>query len=443
MQTQFSLAQLAETDIAEVEEILRKCVHCGFCTATCPTYVVRGDELDSPRGRIYLMRHYFENEDNITKGFVKHIDRCLSCLSCMTTCPSDVNYGHLVQVARKKISMTHFRPISVRVKRKILVALLPFPKRFRFMLFWAILGRGGAKKIRHIPFFKSLMPFIEMIPKAYVRPSWSSRKMVYPAHTSQTQGKIRRVALHIGCAQQVLDPAINEASINFLTRHGIEVVVASETACCGALTHHMGLEEVGRQAAIKNLQSWQQDVLAGRLDAIVTNASGCGTMLKEYASLLKEDPQWQEIAAKVTQLSCDISEVADELALQIPVTGSPMQDVSVAYHAACSLQHGLKINHPPKHLLQKIGAEVVAVKEAHLCCGSAGTYNLLQPEIANSLRQRKQDALLATGAQIVVAGNIGCLMQISTESQLKVVHLIQLLDWVTGGEKPENLKNIG
>lgn len=440
MQTRFSLTQLADPDIAVAEKILRNCVHCGFCTATCPTYVVRGDELDSPRGRIYQIRDYLEDETRLSKGFVTHIDRCLSCLSCMTTCPSSVDYAHLVHITRKKLDKTQYRPLMYRLKRHVLAWLLPSPVKFRFAIFMAVLCRPVLKMGENLSVLRDIKPFLKMIPDQYIPPSWSSRKMTYPALAGGSNR--RRVALHIGCAQQILDPAINEATIRFLNRHGIEVVVASEHSCCGALTHHMGKEEKGREAARNNLKHWQQDVLAGKLDAIITNASGCGTMLKEYGALLQDDPIYASLAQKVSELSCDISQIADQLDLQMRPEGSPVAGLAIAYHSACSMQHGLKLKNPPLSLLQKLSADIRPVKEAHLCCGSAGTYNLLQPDLATSLQKRKQKALLATGAKIVVAGNIGCLVQIASDCELVTVHLIQLLDWATGGDKPSQLNEL-
>ena len=425
MQTNFTAAQLANPDIAASEQILRSCVHCGFCTATCPTYALLGDELDSPRGRIYLIKDMLENDRPATAEVVKHVDRCLSCLSCMTTCPSGVNYMHLVDHARHHIEATYRRPWADRALRRVLAAVLPSPALFRLALRAAALGQPFS---RYLP--TRLRAMLALAPARLPAPSPVSRPQIFPA----TGPRLRRVAMLAGCAQQVLAPQINEATVRLLTRHGCEVVVANGGGCCGALTHHLG--QGGHDAARANILAWQREIASGGLDAIVMNASGCGTMVKDYGFMFRNDPQLAAPAAQVSALAQDITELLASIGLR-PSALTPSQ--RVAYHSACSLQHGQKITNEPKHLLKQAGFTVLDVPEGHLCCGSAGTYNLLQPEIAGQLRDRKVMNIKSTAPDLIAAGNIGCLTQIASGTQLPVVHTVELLDWATGGPKPAAL----
>ena len=423
MQTNFTLAQLADPDLQVAEKILRACVHCGFCTATCPTYVLLGDELDSPRGRIYLIKDMLENDRSATAKVAKHIDRCLSCLSCMTTCPSGVHYMHLVDQARIRIEKTWTRPFLDRVLRRALAAVVPYPGRFRL----ALIGAAIAKP------FAALLPgrlgaMLKLAPNAPAPPAAVDAPQVFPAEGVRKL----RVALLSGCAQQVLAPSINESTVRLLTRLGCEVVVARGAGCCGALVHHMGEERQALDQARANIDAW---LAAGDLDAVVVNASGCGTTLKDYGHMLRTDPKWAEKAARVSALSKDVTEVLARLDLP---EGAP-KDLTVAYHSACSLQHGQKIGAGPKALLLRAGFAVVEPGEAHLCCGSAGTYNMLQPELATALGKRKAGNIEATKADLVAAGNIGCLTQIAQHAHLPTVHTVELLDWATGGPKPAGL----
>ena len=426
MQTHFSLAQLADPDIAEANQILRNCVHCGFCTATCPTYVLRGDELDSPRGRIYLIKQMLETGEPAPARVVRHIDRCLSCLSCMTTCPSGVHYMHLVDHARKHIEETYERPRAERALRDLLAWLLPRPMLFRLALIGAWFARP----------FAGLAPgrlkaMLAMAPARIPSPSPVDKPQTHPAQGSRKG----RVALMTGCAQQVLSPSINEATIRLLNRRGIDVVVARGAGCCGALTHHMGRTGDSHAQAAANIDAWVREIEGEGLDAIVINASGCGTTVKDYGFMFRGDPEVRDAAAKVSALAKDVTEYLSEIGLDPAV--API-DAPVAYHAACSLQHGQKVTEAPKDLLAEAGFDVRAVPEAHLCCGSAGTYNLLQPELATQLRDRKLANIERTGAALVAAGNIGCIQQIAAGS-LPVVHTVELLDWATGGPPPEAL----
>jgi glycolate oxidase iron-sulfur subunit len=427
MQTDFTLAQLADPDIAASEKILRACVHCGFCTATCPTYVLLGDELDSPRGRIYLIKNMLEAGGPVAPETVKHVDRCLSCLACMTTCPSGVHYMHLVDHGRHHIAMHYRRPAVERLLRRLLGGVLTRPARLRAALRAARLAKPFAMLAP-----KRLRPLLDLAPAAVPPASSADRPQVFAAIGARRM----RVALLSGCAQQVLAPEINEATIRLLTRLGAEVVVAAGSGCCGALVHHLGDEAPALALARANIDAWL-GAAAGGLDAVVANASGCGTMLKDYGFLLRTDPAYAENAARIAALSRDVSEVVEQLGLLRNDGAVPA--LRVAYHSACSLQHGQKIDREPKALLAAAGFAVVDVPEGHLCCGSAGTYNLLQPDLATALRDRKLANIALTGADLVAAGNIGCMTQLAAESPLPVVHTVELLDWATGGPMPRRL----
>jgi len=435
MKTEFSLAQLADPDIAEADKILRACVHCGFCTATCPTYVLLGDELDSPRGRIYLIKEMLEKNRPPTQEVVKHIDRCLSCLACMTTCPSGVNYMHLVDQARARIETDFKRPLSERALRAALAWILPRPGLFRFSMRLARLGRPLAGLLPS-PQPASGSPTLFRRIKAMLALAPSNLPAQGPASGSvfPAQGTRRgRVALLQGCAQQVLAPRINRAAINLLTRHGIEVVLVKGEQCCGALTHHLGRDGDALARARANTAAWLAEAERNGLDAILVTASGCGTVIKDYGFMLREDRDFAASAAKVSALAKDITEFVAALDLPPPRQRS---EVVVAYHSACSLQHGQKITHTPKELLSKNGFVVKDVPEGHLCCGSAGTYNILQPDIADRLRDRKIANIATVKPDMIAAGNIGCMVQIASGTSVPVVHTIELLDWATGGLRP-------
>jgi glycolate oxidase iron-sulfur subunit len=426
MQTHFSLAQLADPDLREADKILRACVHCGFCTATCPTYVLLGDELDGPRGRIYLIKEMLEKGRAATEPVVKHIDRCLSCLSCMTTCPSGVNYQHLVDQARHHIEQSYRRPLADRVLRDFLAAVLPRPRLFRLALRAAALARPIAWLLP-----ARLRGIAALAPRRVPAASPVDRPQVFPAQGTRK----KRVALLAGCAQQVVAPQINEATIRLLTRHGCEVVIARGAGCCGGLTHHMGRPSLGFAKA--NIDAWTRVIEEGGLDALVVNASGCGVTIRDYGYLLREDAGYRDKAARISALTKDLSELLAEIGLAAPATVTGRR---VAYHSACSLQHGLGVREAPKALLAKAGFVVLDVPEAHLCCGSAGTYNMLQPEIAERLRERKQRNIASTGAELVAAGNVGCITQLA-QGALPVLHTAELLDWATGGPMPTALSS--
>ncbi len=426
MQTNFSADQLSNPDIAEADKILRACVHCGFCTATCPTYVLLGDELDSPRGRIYLIKDMLESGKPASEDVKTHVDRCLSCLACMSTCPSGVNYMHLVDQARAHIERTAKRPIFERIMRKLLAATLPHPKRFRLALWAARLGKPFTWAMPG-----KLRAMVKFAPGSLPSASLKDAPQVFPA-----QGQKRmRVALLSGCAQKVLDPAINEATIRLLTRLGAEVVVAKNSGCCGALTHHMGMTENSHQFAANNIRAWIKEIEEDGLDAIVANASGCGTTVKDYGYMFRSDAALAADAAQISALAKDVSEVVSELRID----DAPGNNMRVAYQSACSLQHGQQIKTLPQDLLRSAGFEIVEPAESHLCCGSAGTYNLTQPEIATQLGTRKVANIERTQPEVIASGNIGCMTQLRAGTRIPVVHTVELLDWATGGPKPAAL----
>jgi glycolate oxidase iron-sulfur subunit len=435
MKTEFSLAQLADPDIAEADKILRACVHCGFCTATCPTYVLLGDELDSPRGRIYLIKEMLEKDKPPTAEVVKHIDRCLSCLACMTTCPSGVNYMHLVDQARVRIERDFSRPLTERVLRKVLAWVLPRPKLFRASMILARLGRPFAALLptpkagsASPTLLRRIKAMLALAPNGLPAPGPGGGS-VFPA-IGERRG---RVALLQGCAQQVLAPRINQAAINLLTRHGVEVVLVKDEQCCGALTHHLGHDGDALGRARANISVWQSEAEQGGLDAILVTTSGCGTVIKDYGFMLREDREFAGPAARISLLAKDITEYIAGIDL---LPSAQKGSVTIAYHSACSLQHGQKITALPKELLSKNGFVVKDVPESHLCCGSAGTYNILQPDIASRLRDRKVANIATVKPDMIAAGNIGCMIQIASGTSVPVVHTIELLDWATGGPKP-------
>jgi glycolate oxidase iron-sulfur subunit len=428
MQTTFTPEQLTDPGTSRANDILRACVHCGFCTATCPTYQILGDELDSPRGRIYLIKDMLENERVPDEKTVKHIDRCLSCLACMTTCPSGVHYMHLVDHARAYIEQNYKRPLSDRALRWVLARILPYPYRFRLALLGAKMGRPF---MRFIP-DPRLRAMIEMAPK--VIPPVSRNDDPQTFHVAD---KKMRVALMTGCAQRALNTDINDATIRLLTRLGAEVVIPKGQGCCGALTHHMGKETESHATAAKNIHAWVAEMDAG-LDAIVINTSGCGTTVKDYGHMFRNSDLAAN-AGRVSAIALDVSEVL--MKLDMPEGGA--KDTKVAYHAACSLQHGQQIKTHPKTLLKKAGFTVLEPADSHLCCGSAGTYNLMQPEISGQLRDRKVQTLEALKPDIIAAGNIGCMMQIGSASDTPIVHTVELLDWATGGPRPAGLDRNG
>ncbi|WP_298559098.1 glycolate oxidase subunit GlcF [uncultured Aliiroseovarius sp.] len=426
MQTHFTPEQLKDPAIKRANEILRSCVHCGFCTATCPSYQVLGDELDSPRGRIYLIKDMLEAGRPADKKTVEHVDKCLSCLACMSTCPSGVHYMHLIDHARAHIEKTYKRPLFDRLLRWTLAQVIPYPGRFRLVMQGARLARP-LRKFMPDPRLEAML---EMAPPKLPRKSANDAPQVFPAKGDRK----KRVALLTGCAQKALDTDINDATIRLLTRLGCEVVVAKGMGCCGALTHHMGKENQSHAQAAANITAWMREKRGEGLDAIVINTSGCGTTVKDYGFMFRNDALADDAAA-VSGMAMDISELL--MTLDLP---EAQMDLRVAYHSACSLQHGQQVKTHPKTLLKKAGFEVVEPADPHLCCGSAGTYNLMQPEISKELKKRKVANLEAKTPQIIAAGNIGCMMQIGSGTGIPVVHTVELLDWATGGPKPRKIQ---
>ena len=427
MQTFFNEDQLLELDFKRSNEVLRACVHCGFCTATCPTYQVLGDELDSPRGRIYLIKDMLENNRVPDQKTVTHIDRCLSCLACMSTCPSGVHYMHLVDHARAYIEDKYKRPLFERLLRWALVKILPYPTRFRL----ALLGAKIARPIARFLPDPRLRAMIAMAPKQVPPVSRNDD----PQSFAPSIARKKRVVLMTGCAQRALNTDINDATIRLLQRLGCEIVIPQGQACCGALTHHLGKTTESHVAAAQNIRAWQGEIDQGGLDAVVINTSGCGTTVKDYGHMFR-DTDLAEQAAQISSLAMDVS----ELLMQLEMPDLEQKNIKVAYHAACSLQHGQQIKTFPKTLLQKAGFTVLEPADPHLCCGSAGTYNLMQPEISSQLKTRKVANLEALQPDIIAAGNIGCMMQIGSGTAVPVVHSVELLDWATGGPQPAALQ---
>ncbi|MEL7027620.1 MAG: glycolate oxidase subunit GlcF [Pseudomonadota bacterium] len=424
MRTLFTEEQLADRPTARSEKILRSCVHCGFCQATCPTYALTGDELDSPRGRIYLIKDMLENDRPADAKTVKHIDRCLSCLACVTTCPSDVDYMHLVDHARSYIEKSYKRPLFDRVLRSMLARVLPNRGLFEASMRAAMLTRPLHGLLRG-----RLAALAKAAPKAMPKPSTLDAPGVKPARGARRL----RVLLLAGCVQRSLEPEINAATIRLLTRFGVEVIVAEGAGCCGALAHHLGREEDAIAAVKRNVDAWCEAAADGPIDAIIANASGCGTMLKDYGHVLADDDEYAEKAERIATLAKDVSEILLNLDLAFPERATGL---TVAYHSACSMQHGQKITAAPKALLEAAGFGVVEPAESHMCCGSAGAYSFLQPEMAGRLRERKARALEKTEPDVVASGNVGCITHLRPGLSTDILHTVQLLDWASGGPDP-------
>jgi glycolate oxidase iron-sulfur subunit len=434
VQTQFSPEALADPHTSELERILRSCVHCGFCTATCPTYVTLGDERDSPRGRIYLIKDLMETGRKIEAEDVAPIDHCLSCLSCVTTCPSGVDYRRLVDHARVEIEETYRRPFVDRLMRAALARVIPSRTAFRAALRLAAIGRAFDPLVAALPGIgPKLQAMLALAPKSIPAPGPTSRPGIFTPTASDKPR--RRMALLGGCAEAVLAPQIGAAAIRLLNRAGIEVVVAAGEGCCGSLAHHMGRESQALAEARSDIDAWTGEIDGEGLEAIIVTASGCGSTMKDYGYMLRDDPAYAKKAERVASLVKDFSEIAGALELDY----APPRHLAVAYHAACSLQHGQKIVEPPKALLRRAGFDLRTIPESHLCCGSAGTYNMLQPEISRKLRDRKVANISRVKPDVITAGNIGCLTQIGSATAIPVVHMVELLDWASGGPAPAGL----
>lgn len=434
MQTNFTVDQLRTTSIQEADSILRRCVHCGLCTATCPTYVLLGDERDSPRGRIYAIKEMLESGAAARPEVTKHVDRCLSCFSCMTTCPSGVDYMHLVEIGRSHIEKTGRRRLKDRLLRKALSSIVPYPARFRWALRLAPLGRPFAKTLRRIG-LGEVAAMMDLAPRGR-----SGRARFSGPGTAATEGRrTGRVILLAGCAQQALRPEINDATIRLLARGGVDVVVSAGAGCCGALPQHIGREDDALAFAKRNVSAWSKELDKAPTDAVIINASGCGTTVKDYGHLLSHDLSYAPAAHAISSMAKDITEFLSTHNIGAPQRWSSL---TVAYHAACSLQHGQRVTHQPKALLKKAGYSVVDIAEGHLCCGSAGVYNILQPAIARDLRDRKAGHIKALRPDVVATGNIGCISQLQAALDIPVVHTVELLDWAYGGPAPPELANL-
>ena len=425
METSFTPAQLKDPAMASSQEILKRCLQCAYCLPNCPTHQLLDDEKDSPKGRVRLIRDMLQQGGTPDDDTVLHIDRCLSCLACLSSCPSFVNYMHLVDHGRQYIEEHYRRPLKDRLARWTLAKVLPYPGRFRLAIHAARFARPMAVLMPG-PFRR----MTELAPERLPPPGAHDSPQVLPA---EGQRKLR-VALLTGCAQRVLDPDINDATISILRRHGCEIVIAAGAGCCGALTHHMGRTADSHASAAGNIRAWMSEVNGEGLDAIVINTSGCGTVVKDYGHMFKNH-ELAEAAATIAGLAKDISEILSELELQ--VTQKP--GLRVVYHATCSLQFGQRIRYLPKKLLKAAGFTVLEPKNSHVCCGAAATYHLLQPELSGELLQRKVQSLEDEKPDAVVAGNIGCMSHIGSATTLPVVHTVELLDWATGGDIPRAL----
>ena len=431
MQTSFTKNQLKNKENKSSEEILRKCVHCGMCNATCPTYEVLGDELDGPRGRIYLIKDMLENNKPANKKISKHIDRCLSCYACMTTCPSGVNYMHLIDHGRNHVEETYKRPFLERLMRTTLSITLPNPRVFRVLALITIIVKPFSFLLP-----KFLKNSLNLMPNSIPRKKIETKK-IYPAIGKKTMS---RVALLIGCVQRVISPEINEATIRLLNRHGVEVVVLPKIDCCGSLNHHLGKKHFAHTSFVKNINMWHEEYLENGLDAIISNTSGCGTTLKDYGFIFRNNNELKKKAKKISDLTKDISEYLDEnLKLEFKNNSAKYK---IAYHSACSMQHGQKVHEQPISLIKKTGNEVLNIPDGHICCGSAGTYNILQQKIAKTLLKNKVENIKKISPDFISTGNIGCMTQIASGTNIPIVHTVEIIDWLTGGPKPYKLKNI-
>jgi glycolate oxidase iron-sulfur subunit len=429
MQTTFTESQLKNKENKSSEKIIRKCVHCGMCNATCPTYGINGDELEGPRGRIYLIKDMLENNKPANKKIAQHIDSCLSCYSCMTTCPSGVNYMHLIDHGRNSVEETYKRPFIERTFRNILSFVLPRPKVF---LTLAIL----TKFIKPLSFLmpKFLKNSLNLMPDKIPSKKIKTQKIYSPLNGK----KISRVALLTGCVQRVISPEINEATIRLLNRHNVEVVVMPDIECCGSLNHHLGKEDDAHQDFINNINTWYEEHQKGNLDAILSNTSGCGTTMKDYGFIFKDDEKMKKKAKVISDLTKDVTEYLNE-SLKLDFK-SKDKKYKIAYHSACSMQHGQKVHSQPIELLSKTNNEIMEIPEGHICCGSAGTYNILQTKIAKELLKKKVNNIESLKPDFISTGNIGCITQISNGTQTPILHTIEILDWYTGGPKPKILQ---
>ncbi len=416
------------SDMEVSAEVSRRCVRCGFCTATCPTYVETGDELEGPRGRIALIRNMLQDPAPPAPGVVKHIDNCLSCLGCETTCPSGVSYRRLIDHARSHVEKTYQRPASERFWRNLLANVLPYRGRFAFALGLAQLARPLAPLLKAVP---ALRPAARLLALAKPQPRVPSQTV------PQSKSAQTKVVLFDGCVEPVLGAAGQAASLRLLARLGCEIVPLPGESCCGALAHHMGREDQALHQARQTIDRLMAALEAGATHVVVT-ASGCGAVMRDYGHLLRADETYARKAATVAAHVRDITEVVARL--ELPSGLRAPRDLHVVYHSACSLQHAQGVRDLPLQLLRQVGFRVSQPAEAHLCCGSAGVYNILQPDMAEKLGRRKASALAAKSPDVIAAGNLGCMTQIAQYSGTPIVHTAELLDWALGGPVPPALR---
>ena len=428
MRTNFTAEQLVDPSLREAARIIGTCDHYGFCTNTCPTYVLTRDENESPRGRIELIRAMLEKGGTPDAATVRHLDSCLSCLSCMTTCAVKVDYMHLIDHARVHIQRHFRRPLLEQMLRALLAFTLARPR-----LFAALLKARGLARALSWAMPSVLRNMLDMIPQKLA----PSRPLAAGTHLSKAG--THRVALLAGCVQQVLNANVNAATLRLLQRHGCDVVISEGAGCCGSLALHMGRADEARRLAAANVRAWCRDIDAAGIEAIVVNASGCGTTVKDLGHLLADDPALAENAREVARLARDISEFARTLPLVRPGGNFGF---GVAYHDPCSIRHGQKIIEPPREILRELGFQVLEVPEAHFCCGSAGTYNLLHPDTATTLGRRKAQHIESVAPDIIATGNIGCMVQIGRFTRVPVLHWVELADWATGGAMPPALRHV-
>ncbi|HEV2563324.1 MAG TPA: glycolate oxidase subunit GlcF [Rhizomicrobium sp.] len=411
MRTNFSLAQLADPQLAEAEKNLRACVHCGICTATCPTYVLLGDERDSPRGRIVMMQRMLEEGGAPSPETVLHVDRCLSCLGCRTACPSSVDYARLVDQARAHIETHHRRPLDEQLTRWFIATVLTRPA----------IARAG------ITLAKIFTPIAKRLPGklgAMALKAMTMRSGKSQAAIPETDSNAPRIALMPGCVQAALAPQIDEAAARVLARRGLSLTPLEGAGCCGALAHHLGRSAEAKAWARRAIAAFER---GGDFEAVLISATGCAAHLQDYPHLFADEPEWKMRAAAFAARVKDFSLLAS------PRAANPPRRLRVAYQQACSLQNGLRLLGQGEALIAAAGHEVLAIPESHLCCGSAGSYSILQPEIAEALRERKLENIRSVKPDIVVSGNIGCMSHLSGEGGPPILHLAELLDWSEGG----------
>ena len=417
MRTNFTPSQLTDPHLAEAEMNLRTCVHCGICTATCPTYVLLGDERDGPRGRIVMIQNMLEAGVAPSEETVLHVDRCLSCLACRTACPSGVDYARLIDEARVHIQTTYRRPLGDKMLRWLIATVMPRPVLIRAGLF---LARLCAPVAFLLPGRLALLT--AMGAHARAQPAETPLRAILP--------NARRVALMPGCVQPALAPQIDQAVARYLARRGIELVPLEGAGCCGSLVHHLGRSEDAKNWARRAIEAFEYAGGSGAFEGVLITATGCSAHLKDLEHLFLDDPSW------LTRARAFAAATRDFLELAMPDGVAPPRRLRVAWQAPCSLQNGVKLAANGEMLLNAAGFETLAIPEGHLCCGSAGSYSILQPEISGRLRARKLGSIATLNADVIATSNIGCLNHLAGSDAPPVVHLAELLDWAEGGPEP-------